>query len=97
MKLGELINTVQLENVDIFHDEYEIDYATVVFLNKNTITDDGKAEWKDVLDSDVVLFKDDVLLVRGCKSSRLSAFEYALAGYCSEKNYAKWFRDEEIL
>ena len=32
--------------------------------------------------------------VSGCDAERLSDFSYALAGYCSEEDYDRWFRDE---
>jgi len=42
-----------LEDVHLCHVDEDHDLATVVELNRNTLTEDGKREWADVLNAKV--------------------------------------------
>lgn len=73
-------------------EEHEL--ATIVELNNNTLTAEGKAEWADVLNAKVEsIYTGDYGLqieVSGCAAERLSEFSFLLAGYCSDKMYDMW-------
>ena len=73
-------------------EEHEL--ATIVELNNNTLTAEGKAAWADILDAKVEsIYTGDYGLqieVSGCTAERLSEFSFVLAGYCSDKTYDMW-------
>lgn len=86
-----------LENVHLVHDEEEHDLATVVELNQNTLTPEGKKEWVDVLAASVKRIYNGSygtqIELSGCSPQRLCDFSYMLAGYCLSGQYEKWMTD----
>ena len=49
-----------LENVHIVDSDVEHDLATIVELNQNTLTDEGKREWSDILGVKVIRIFDGI-------------------------------------
>lgn len=86
-----------LEDVHLIDTDVEHDFATIVELNSNMLTDEGKREWADVMNGKVErIFEGDIGLVvevSGCSADRLAQFSYMLAGYCSETDYNRWVND----
>ena len=66
-------------------------------LNRNTLTNEGKQDWSDVLAAKVERIYDGVygtqIEVSGCPADRLRDFSFALAGYCSEEQWSRWFNE----
>ena len=97
MTVAELIRC-GLEDVHLLHADEEIDVATIVRLTSDMITETGFDEWYDVMSARVERIYNGYyglqVDVSGCEPERLTDFSYALAGYCSEEDYDRWFRDE---
>ena len=99
LTLGDLIQGVKLSGVHLVHDEVDNEVATIEDLCETMLTEEGKKAWGDVLDASV----DEIftggygihIQCSGVDHQRLTDFSYALAGYCSDKDYDKWFKDEE--
>ena len=76
-----------LENIHIVDADVEHDLATIVELNHDTLTDEGKREWSDVLGAKVTRIFDGIygtqIEVTGCEPERLEAFSKMLAGECT--------------
>lgn len=83
-----------LEDVHLIDTDVEHDFATIVELNSNMLTDEGKRDWADVMNGKVErIFEGDIGLVvevSGCSADRLAEFSYMLAGYCAESDYNRW-------
>ena len=83
-----------LEDVHLLDADEEHDFATIVELNSNMLTDEGKRDWADVMNGKVErIFEGDIGLVvevSGCSADRLAEFSYMLAGYCAESDYNRW-------
>ena len=82
----------------ILRDEvHRVAELTIVELNRNTLTDEGKRDWSDVLAAKVERIYDGAygtqIEVSGCPAHRLRDFSFALAGYCSEEQWSKWFNE----
>ena len=86
-----------LEDVHLLDADEEHEVATIAELNRNTLTDEGKRDWSDVLAAKVERIYDGVygtqIEVSGCPAHRLRDFSFALAGYCSEEQWSKWFNE----
>lgn len=91
--LGCDLEDVHLQDAD---EEHEI--ATIVELNQNTLTEQGKKDWADVLGAKVESIHEGCyglhIEVSGCAPERLTAFSYLLAGYCSLEDSAKWLTED---
>ena len=83
-----------LENVHIVGANVEHDLATIVELNQDTLTDEGKREWSDVLSAKVTRIFDGIygtqIEVTGCEPERLEAFSKILAGECTLSESEHW-------
>ncbi len=99
LTLGDLIQSVKLSSVHLVHDEVDIELATIEDLSGTMMTEEGKKAWSDVLNAKVSEIYNGYYGIQiQCSNvdhQRLSDFSYALAGYCSEKDYDKWFKDIE--
>lgn len=88
-----------LEDVHLCDIDEEHDLATISELNDKTLTDDGKAEWSDVLSATVERLYTGYyglqIGLSGCPADRLRDFSFALAGQCSAENYDRWFKFDE--
>ena len=86
------------EDIHLLHKDVEVQPATIVELDENTLTDDGKAAWADVLDAEVVKVYNGYyglqMELDKVKPSRLEEFSSMLAGYCPVSNYKKWVTQE---
>ena len=83
-----------LENVHIVDADVEHDLATIVELNQDTLTDEGKREWSDVLSAKVTRIFDGIygtqIEVIVCEPERLEAFSKMLAGECTLSESERW-------
>ena len=83
-----------LENVHIVDADVEHDLATIVELNQDTLTDDGKRKWSDVLGAKVTRIFNGIygtqIEVTGCELERLEAFSKMLAGECTLSESERW-------
>lgn len=84
----------ELEDIHLIDRDEDHELATIVELNKNTLTEEGKNEWCDVLSAKVErIFEGDYGIqveVSGCDAERVKDFSFMLAGYVSEKDYDRW-------
>ena len=98
MTLGDLLKSISFEDVHLTHKDEEIDLATIVELDNNTLTQSGKEHWEDVLNAKVnKIFMGGYGLQIECEDvapERLAEFSYALAGYCGANLYDAWFNNE---
>lgn len=87
-----------LYNVHLCHSDEEHELATVVELNQDTLTEDGRREWSDVLSARVTSIYAGSYGVQigviGCPAERLRDFSFMLAGHCSEKDYDRWINSD---
>ena len=83
-----------LENIHIIDADVEHDLATIVELNQDTLTEDGKREWSDVLGAKVTRIFNGIygtqIEVTGCEPERLEAFSKMLAGECTLSESERW-------
>ena len=83
-----------LEDVHIVDDDVEHDLATTVELNQDTLTEEGKREWADVLGAKVKRIFEGYygtqIAVTGCDPERLEAFSKMLAGECTLSESNRW-------
>ena len=83
-----------LENIHIVDADVEHDLATIVELNQDTLTDEGKHEWADVLGAKVTRIFNGIygtqIEVTGCEPERLEAFSKMLAGECTLSESERW-------
>ena len=88
-----------LEDVHLIDRDEEHDFATIVDLNSNTLTEEGKKDWADIMNGKVErVYEGDIGLVvevSGCSADRLAEFSYMLAGYCAESDYNKWVKSSD--
>jgi hypothetical protein len=92
-KLKDLLHT-QWEDIHLVHKDVEINPCTIVELQDDTLTEDGKEAWSDVLNAEVIRVYTGVyglqMELGNVKSSRLEDFSAMLAGNCSVQDYEKW-------
>jgi hypothetical protein len=97
MKLKDLIS-ISLQDIHLVHSDEDIELATVCELKSDTLTIEGRKEWADVLNADVVRIFNGVYGVQlecsGVNPQRLSDFSLMLAGQCPTKDYEKWVAQE---
>lgn len=83
-----------LEDVHLLDNDEEHDLATISELNQNTLTEEGRKAWADVLGAKVERIFEGFyglqVAVSGCDPQRLCDFSYMLAGYVPESDYNKW-------
>ncbi|WP_434311200.1 hypothetical protein [Hominifimenecus sp. rT4P-3] len=87
-----------LYDVHLCDSDEDHELATVSELNQDTLTEDGKREWSDVLNAKVTSIYEGAYGVQigltGCPANRLRDFSYMLAGHCSEKDYECWVNQD---
>ena len=87
-----------LENIHIVDADVEHDLVTVVELNQDMLTEDGKREWSDVLGAKVTRIFDGIygtqIEVTGSEPERLEAFSKMLAGECTLSESERWLNPE---
>jgi antirestriction protein ArdC len=97
--LAEVLETQEFEDVHLCHADEEIDLATIVELNKNTLTAQGKSDWADVLSGKVERIYQGAyglqMDISGVEPQRLTDFSYMLAGYAPVSDYDRWVNQSE--
>lgn len=96
MKVKELIR--QNTDIDVFDDV--CDALAIAFCGPANLTEDGYQHFSEMLEYEVSLTAPGVAVVHvdaeeGEWQRRLSLtkeFFHAAAGYCSEQDYARWFK-----
>lgn len=87
------------EDVHLCDANEEHDLATISELNENTLTEDGKSEWSDVLSAKVEKIYQGYyglqIALSGVSPDRLRDFSFALAGQCSAEDFERWFHSDE--
>lgn len=89
----------QMFDIDVFQNV--LDEEPVAYCPTTTCTKEGEKEWGDVLRLEVVIEDEgmewETATVR-CnteeEAERSIAFFLSMAGYCSDKNWDKWFINE---
>lgn len=94
MKLRDLIDTIEFSG-ELYHNEYEVDVASVEELSLSSLTSAGIEKWDNVLNAKVDSIHDGVVVLSGVNYRALEKFTYALAGYVSETDYSTWFKHKE--
>jgi len=88
-----------LHDVHLIHDSEEHDLATVVDLTPDTLTEQGKRDWADVLAAKVENISNGYygtqIDLSGVKAERLRDFSYMLAGDCPVSDYDRWVNSDE--
>lgn len=97
-KLKDLLNC-KLEDVHLVHSYVDSCPATIVELSKDTLTEEGKQAWSDVLDADVARIFQGIygtqLELYNINPKRLDQFSTMLAGYCPASDYDLWVNDPD--
>ena len=92
MKVRDLIKTeIDIDVIDDYTAELEI-----AFVGPIKLTEEGEKQFYEVMEYDVKLHSDDSsTCIVHCENDvqfrKAEQFFYAAAGWCSEKNYDKWF------
>ena len=84
------------KDVDLYHWDYDEESATMVDMSLKDFTKDGLDEFSVALDMEVVQVKDESetwvsVWVKGAHRSHVESLSLSHAGYCSVKDYSKWF------
>ena len=62
-------------------------------LNRDTLTEEGKKEWADILNAKVAGFHAGRIILTGCRAHRVSDFSSLLSGHCTEEELERWVKD----
>lgn len=88
-----------LEDFHLCHCDEEHDLATIVELYPDTLTEQGRKDWADVLDAKVERIYNGYYGIQadisGCDAERLRDFSYMLAGHCSARDYDRWVNSDD--
>lgn len=88
-----------LEDFHLCHCDEEHDLATIVELYPDTLTEQGREDWADVLNAKVERIYNGYYGIQadisGCDAERLRDFSYMLAGHCSASNYDRWVNSDD--
>lgn len=97
MLLKELLE-VNKDGLDfeLYHNEYEVDVASICELSMDTFTKEGFEKWHAVLNAEIDKAYTShgrlYVIVKGVSYRTVEKFTYALAGYVSVSDYDKWFK-----
>ena len=99
--MKEIIDVAELLKRDISIDVYDdvCEELAIAFEGPQELTEAGKKHFENVLDYEVELDEKDgsaTLMIGNSKYwekklERAKELFYGMAGYCSEKDYNKWF------
>lgn len=96
--LRELLHA-RWEDIHLLHRDVEIEPATIVELDQNTLTAAGKEAWADVLDAKVCRVYQGAYGLQveldGVYPARLQEFSEVLAGDCPTTLYDEWVAQPE--
>ena len=91
--------TANLEDFHLLHVDEEHDLATIVELYPDTLTEQGREDWADVLGAKVERIYNGYYGIQadisGCEAGRLRDFSYMLAGQCPLSDYNKWVNEDD--
>ena len=105
MKIKDLIKM----DVDVeVYDNVTQEIIDISFVGPLELTEEGKEKFKEVLEYNVVLYEEYKYAIVKCsdeepkikwitKAKKAGEFFKACAGYCSTKEYDKWFKGEKLL
>ncbi len=83
-----------LYDVHLEASEVDIGSAAIDSLTPDTLTEQGKRDWSDVLGARVMSISEGLLgftvVLSGVSADRLESFSGMLAGECPEEDYARW-------
>lgn len=89
-----------LYDVHMEHESSGFEFQDISSLNKNTLTEEGKAKWSDVLQAKVERIRPqaDRLCVRltDCDPFRVLAFTEMMNGQCDAEDYERWVQKDGI-
>ena len=98
LSLRELLK-MNLNDIHLCHKDEEHQLDTIVELNDTTLTEYGRDEWKDVLDSKVEgIYQGHYgvqFAVSGVEPERLEYFSYLLSGRVDVQYYEKCINDND--
>lgn len=87
-----------MENFHLCHCDEEHELAAIVELNPDTLTEQGRKDWADVLAAKVERIYNSYYGIQadisGCDAGRLRDFSYMLAGQCSASDYDRWVNSD---
>lgn len=88
---------VPFENLHLVHHKVDMLPSTIVYLSADTLTEEGKQDWGDVLNAQVLRVFHGIYGIQaectGVDPKRLANFSLMLAGYCPCEDYDRWIRD----
>ena len=88
-----------LQDIHLLHNDIDHDVATIVELNPDTLTEEGKRDWADVLKAKVERIYYGYYGIQaditGCDAGRLRDFSYMLAGHCPLSDYNRWVNSDD--
>jgi hypothetical protein len=98
MKLRELIEkfSENPQDVDLYHYDVDDEAATMVDLSMKDFTEEGLERFANALDAEVVKIRTNgenwvSVFVKGCSNKDVRELSLSHAGYCSCKDYDRWF------
>ena len=98
LTLKDLMQSIEFKDVHLVHADEEIDLATITELNDNTLTQEGRYAWSDVLNAKITgIYEGAYGMQIKCKDvepQRLADFSLMLAGNCSSIDYDKWVNSD---
>lgn len=87
-----------LTSVCLQHEKENGNNEVIAKLNQDTLTAEGRKEWKDILNAKVSAITPGsagiLVTLSGCEAHRISDFAGMLAGHCQSEEYERWVRDE---
>lgn len=98
MKLLDLIKSVRLFDIDMVHEDADIndEYASIVELDINTFTAYGLEYYKEALNANVIAINGlyNHIVVGDVDPDAIRVLLSDLAGYCASTHYGLCFKDE---
>jgi hypothetical protein len=90
----------ELQDFHLLHVDEEHELATIVEIYPDTLTEQGREDWSDILDAKVERIYNGYYGIQadisGCEAERLRDFSYMLAGDCPVSDYEKWVNDKDV-
>lgn len=87
-----------LTGVCLQHEKENGNMEVIATLNQDTLTAEGRKEWRDILNAKVNAITPGsagiLVTLSGCEAQRISDFAGMLAGHCQLEEYERWVRDE---
>lgn len=89
-----------LYDVHLEHESSGFEFQDISSLNKNTLTEEGKEEWSDVLQAEVESLRPQTgrlcVCLTDCDPFRILAFTEMMNGQCDAEDYERWVRKDGI-